>query len=69
MKSKIQKRSNRRISRRRKLQGGRPYDKAKIQKGIEIIIHEYSDKPIQIIESIIEITSIEESILFKMFLR
>ena len=60
MKSKIQKRSNRRISRRRKLQGGRPYDKAKIQKGIEIIIHEYSDKPIQIIESIIETCAAHE---------
>jgi hypothetical protein len=54
MKSKIQKRSNRRISRRRKLQGGRPYDKAKIQRWIQTIIRDYIDPPLQIIEPIIK---------------
>ena len=52
MKSKIQKRSNRRISRRRKLQGGRPFDKAKIQGRIKTIIHDYLDNAIKIIDPI-----------------
>jgi hypothetical protein len=52
MKSKIQKRSNRRISRRRKLQGGRPFDKVKIRRRIEMIIRDYLDSAIQIIDPI-----------------
>jgi len=52
MKSKIQKRSNRRISRRRKLQGGRPFDKAKIQGRIKTIIRDYLDNAIKIIDPI-----------------
>jgi hypothetical protein len=63
MRSKIQKRSIRRISRRRKLQGGRPFDKAKIQGRIQIIIRDYLDNAIKIIDPIIRTCAHEEESL------